>query len=153
MNMTSLSSDLLNFRGKTVLITGAATGIGRAVALAFAQHGARVSIGDLNEDLARETLDSIERLGAEAIFVRTDVSREAEVQQLVSETVRRFGQLDCAFNNAGIAPKDADRSALAELDVSVFDRLLAVNLRGIFLCMRYELQEMTRAGKGAASSA
>ncbi|WP_233890172.1 SDR family NAD(P)-dependent oxidoreductase [Paraburkholderia flagellata] len=147
--MTSLASDLLDFHGKTVLVTGAATGIGRAVALAFAKHGARLSIGDINEDAARETLDGIKRLGAEVIFVRTDVSSEADVQHLVSETVRRFGKLDCAFNNAGIAPRDADRSALAQLDLAVFDRLLAVNLRGVFLCMKYELQEMARSGSGA----
>jgi len=147
--MTSPSSGLLDFSGKVVLVTGAATGIGRAVAVAFAQHGARVAVGDVNEDAARETLEIVDRLGGEALFERTDVSREDDVQHLVDRTLRRFGRLDCAFNNAGIAPKDADRSPLGEVEAAVFDRLLAVNLRGVFLCMKYELREMARAGRGA----
>jgi NAD(P)-dependent dehydrogenase (short-subunit alcohol dehydrogenase family) len=77
------------------------------------------------------------------------VSEEADVQKLVSETVGHFGRLDCAFNNAGIAPKDADRRPMAQVDTSGFDRVLSVDLRGVFLCMKYELREMVRAGRGA----
>jgi NAD(P)-dependent dehydrogenase (short-subunit alcohol dehydrogenase family) len=140
---------VLDFQGKVVLITGAATGIGRAVAVAFATQGAKVSIGDINDDAARETLDLVKEAGGDALFLRTDVSDEADVQKLVSETLRHFGRLDCAFNNAAIAPKDADRRPVAQLDTAAFDRLLAVDLRGVFLCMKYELREMVRAGRGA----
>ena len=142
-------SDFLDFRGRVVLITGAATGIGRAVAAAFAAHGAKLSIGDVNEEGARETLKLVKEAGGEAVFLRTDVSEEADVQKLVSETVRHFGRLDCAFNNAGIAPKDADRKPMAQLDTAGFDRVISVDLRGVFLCMKYELREMVRAGRGA----
>jgi NAD(P)-dependent dehydrogenase (short-subunit alcohol dehydrogenase family) len=141
--------DFLDFRGRVVLITGAATGIGRAVAVAFAAHGAKLSIGDVNEESVRETLNLVKEAGGEAVFLRTDVSEEADVQKLVSETVRHFGRLDCAFNNAGIAPKDADRKPMAQFDTSGFDRVISVDLRGVFLCMKYELREMVRTGRGA----
>jgi len=137
---------LLDFSGKVVLITGAATGIGRAVAIAFAKHGARVAIGDVNERAAADTIRSIEQTGAEALFVGTNVSVESDVEKLVTETVRRFGRLDCAFNNAGVGHTP---QPIAELDAAAFDRVISINLRGVFLCMKYELREMVRAGKGA----
>ncbi len=143
------TNDLLDFHGKVVLITVAATGIGRAVAVAFAAHGAKVSIGDVSEEEARETLKLVKEAGGEALFLRTNVSEEADVQKLVSETLQHFGRLDCAFNNAGIATKAADRKPMAQLDTSVFDRIISVDLRGVFLCMKYELREMVRAGRGA----
>lgn len=141
-----MAIDLLDFSGKVALVTGGSTGIGRAVALAFAQHGAKVAIGDLNEEAARETVQIIEEAGAEAIYVRTDVSLAADVEALVAETVRRFGRLDCAFNNAGIGHGPQQ---IADLDEDAFDRVIAVDLRGVFLCMKYELREMVRAGRGA----
>ena len=100
--MASANGDVLDFSGKAVLITGAATGIGRAVALGFASRGAAVTIGDVNEEAARETLDLVTRTGADVLFVRTNVSVEADLEKLVAATVERFGRLDCAFNNAGI---------------------------------------------------
>jgi NAD(P)-dependent dehydrogenase (short-subunit alcohol dehydrogenase family) len=144
--MASTVGDFLDFNGKVVLITGAATGIGRAVAVGFASHGARVAIGDINEEAARETLDLAKRAGGDVLFVRTNVSVEADVEKLVAATVKRFGQLDCAFNNAGIvhAPQP-----IAQFDASAFDRVVSVDLRGVFLCMKYELREMVRAGHGA----
>ena len=90
--MNNTNAALLDFTGKVVLITGAATGIGRVVAVAFAQHGASLVIGDINEDAAGETMSQLKRAGAEAVFVRTDVSNEADVKKLVSEAVRRFGR-------------------------------------------------------------
>jgi NAD(P)-dependent dehydrogenase (short-subunit alcohol dehydrogenase family) len=142
-------ADFYDFRGRAVLITGAATGIGRAVAVAFAAHGAGVSIGDVNEQGARETLDLVKQAGGDAVFVPADVSDEADVQHLVDQTVRHFGRLDYAFNNAGIAPKDADRKPTAQLGTAAFDRLIAVDLRGVFLSMKHQLREMARAGRGA----
>jgi NAD(P)-dependent dehydrogenase (short-subunit alcohol dehydrogenase family) len=82
-------------------MTGAATGIGRAVTIGFASRGAKVAIGDINEEAARETLDLAARAGADVLFVRTNVSLEADVENLVGATLERFGRLDCAFNNAG----------------------------------------------------
>lgn len=119
------------------------------MAVAFARQGAKLSIGDINEKAVGETLDLVKQVDAEAIFTRTDVSSEADVERLVSATVQRFGRLDCAFNNAGIAPKDESRKPTGELDASAFDLLIAVDLRGVFLCMKHELREMARAGKGA----
>ena len=152
--MTSADRDFLDFSGKAVLITGAATGIGRAVAVAFASRGAKVAIGDINEKAASETLDLLTRAGADVLFVRTDVSVEADVQHLVAATIERFGKLDCAFNNAGIGPAAAGGGGagpqpIAQLDASAFDRLIAINLRGVFLCVKHELREMVRAGRGA----
>jgi NAD(P)-dependent dehydrogenase (short-subunit alcohol dehydrogenase family) len=144
--MASTIGDVLDFSGKVVLITGAATGIGRAVAVGFASRGAKVAIGDINEEAARETLDLVKQAGGEVLLVPTNVSDEADVEKLVAATVKRFGQLDCAFNNAGVvhAPQ-----SIAQLDASVFDRVISVDLRGVFLCMKYELREMVRAGHGA----
>ena len=144
--MASANGDFLDFSGKAVLITGAATGIGRAVALGFASRGGAVTIGDVNEEAARETLDLVTRTGTDVLFVRTNVSVEADVEKLVAATVERFGRLDCVFNNAGIvhAPQP-----IAHLNASQFDRVIAVDLRGVFLCMKYELREMVRARHGA----
>jgi NAD(P)-dependent dehydrogenase (short-subunit alcohol dehydrogenase family) len=147
--MASTIGDLLDFNGKVVLITGAATGIGRAVAVAFANRGAKLAVGDINEEAARETMDLVERAHNSVLFVRTNVSDEDDVEKLVAATVKRFGRLDCAFNNAGIvhAPQP-----IVELDASVFDRVISVDLRGVFLCMKHELREMVRAGHGASST-
>ena len=147
--MTASIPDLLDFHGKVVLVTGAATGIGRAVAVAFAKHGAHLSIGDVNVEAGVETLELVRRIGSEAIFLKTDVSEEADVRNLVAATTDRFGRLDCAFNNAGIAPRESDRKPIAQLETAGFDHVMAIVLRGVFLCMKYELREMARAGRGA----
>jgi NAD(P)-dependent dehydrogenase (short-subunit alcohol dehydrogenase family) len=107
------SYDFLDFRGKAVLVTGAATGIGRAVAVGFASPGAMVAIGDINEEAARETLELVRRAGSEVLFVRTNVSVESDVEKLVAATVERFGRLDrragfdsiqsCSIANVSIA--------------------------------------------------
>jgi NAD(P)-dependent dehydrogenase (short-subunit alcohol dehydrogenase family) len=140
------ANDLLDFSAKVVLITGAATGIGRAVAIGFAERGARIAIGDVNDEAAAETLELVRRAGADAFVQRTNVADERDIEALVSETVRRFGGLDCAFNNAGVghAPQPMEN-----LDAEAFDRVIAVDLRGVFLCMKHELRVMARAGRGA----
>jgi NAD(P)-dependent dehydrogenase (short-subunit alcohol dehydrogenase family) len=136
---------MLDYSQKTVLVTGASGGIGRAAALAFAKQGAAVSIGDVDERAA-ETVAQIEALGGKARFTRCDVSRAAEVEALVGITVETFGGLHCAFNNAGILPPTV---ALADLDEETFDRVIAVDLKSVFLSLKYEIAHMLRHGGGA----
>jgi NAD(P)-dependent dehydrogenase (short-subunit alcohol dehydrogenase family) len=140
-----MARELLDFTGKSVLITGGATGIGRATALAFAGQGAAVAIGDV-DDRSEDTVKAIEKLGGRAFFRRTDVRDAGQVSALVDATVSAFGSLDCAFNNAGILPPTG---MLADMDDEMFDEIVAVDLRGVFLCMKYQIRHMLRAGGGA----
>ena len=137
-----------DFEGKTALVTGGSMGIGRATALAFAEKGAKVSIADVDMDGGKEKVKLIQESGGEAIFVKTDVSRSEEVQELISQTVKTFGKLDYAHNNAainrGIGTMTAD---YLEDD---WDIQLDVNLKGIWLCMKYEIPEMLKQGRGTA---
>jgi NAD(P)-dependent dehydrogenase (short-subunit alcohol dehydrogenase family) len=140
-----MSERLLDYTGKSVLITGAATGIGRATALAFARQGASVAIGDVDaraEDAVREIVQA----GGKAFYQRTDVRQAADVAALVDATVARFGGMNCAFNNAGILPPTLP---LAEMADDTFDDILAVDLLGVFLCMKYQIRQMLKAGGGA----
>lgn len=137
--------NLLDYTGKVVLITGAASGIGRATALAFAQQGAKLVIGDVS-DGAKETAEQIKANGGEALFVHTNVADSASVQALMTTAVDRFGKIDAAFNNAGILPRTAPVAEMAEEE---FDRVIAVDLRGVFLCLKYEIQAMLKTGGGA----
>jgi NAD(P)-dependent dehydrogenase (short-subunit alcohol dehydrogenase family) len=131
--------------GKVAIVTGGSTGIGRATALLFARHGARVVIGDLNAE-GRETVETIEREGGSAIFVETNVCSAQQVQDLVAAAVDTYGGLDVAFNNAGILPAGA---LLADVDEAAFDHVVAVDVKGVFLAMKYEIQSMLKAGGGA----
>jgi NAD(P)-dependent dehydrogenase (short-subunit alcohol dehydrogenase family) len=140
-----MTDDYLDFDGKVVLITGAATGIGRATALAFAKRGAKLVIGDVSE-AAEETVSLARKAGAEAVFLRTNVGESADVQALVAKAEKLHGRLDIAFNNAGILPPTSPFAETTEAD---FDRVIAVDLRGVFLCIKYEIQAMLRAGGGA----
>jgi NAD(P)-dependent dehydrogenase (short-subunit alcohol dehydrogenase family) len=133
-----------NFTDKTAIVTGGATGIGRATSLLFARHGARVVIGDVNPEGAK-TAELIKSDGGEAIFVKTDVREAEQVRNLVATTVKTYGALHCAFNNAGILPGEAP---LAELEEASFDEVIAVDLKGVFLCMKYEIRHMLKAGGG-----
>lgn len=134
-----------DFTDQVALITGGSTGIGRATALAFARHGARVVVGDLNDE-GSETVELIKNAGGDGLFVRTDVSDGAQVRALVEKTVTHFGRLDCAFNNAGILP---DTQLLAEVEEGAFDRVISVDLKGVFLCLKEEIRHMLKAGGGA----
>lgn len=136
---------------KAALITGGARGIGRAAALLFAREGARVAISDLSVDAANETAELIIAEGGEAIAVPGDVTSGSDVARMVQATVAAFGSLDCACNNAGIAPYQVESAGknLADWSEDAFDRMIAVNLKGVWLCMRAELQRMVPQGCGA----
>jgi NAD(P)-dependent dehydrogenase (short-subunit alcohol dehydrogenase family) len=141
----ALGKTPFNFSGKVALVTGGSRGIGRAAALLFAQNGANVVIGDV-DPAADETVEAIKRDGGEAIFVRTNVSDEGDVKNLIATAVKTYGGLHCAFNNAGVLPPTV---MLVEMDESTFDRTLAVDLKGVFLCMKHEIAHMLQSGGGA----
>ena len=140
----AFSSTQFNFVDKVAIVTGGATGIGRATSLLFARHGARVVVADVNPEGAK-TAELIGSEGGEALFVKTDVREAGQVQNLVATTVKTYGALHFAFNNAGILPGGAP---LAELEEASFDEVIAVDLKGVFLCMKYEIQHMLKAGGG-----
>jgi glucose 1-dehydrogenase len=135
------------FDGQVAIVTGASGGMGRAVALAFAAAGATLVAADLTEDAGRETVEQIGQAGGRAVFVPTDVSDAAAVEALVARATSDFGRLDCAVNAAAI---EGERGPLHEVDDEVFDRIIAVNLRSIFLCMKHEILAMLAAGRGGA---
>lgn len=133
------------FIGKVAFITGAGSGIGRATAIAFAAEGARVAILDRTEDALRDTADAIRNVGGEVLAIACDVSKPEQVETAVARTVERFGQLDIAFNNAGVENKAAP---VAEIELDEWDRILDINLRGTFVCMKHELAQMVLQGSG-----
>lgn len=129
------------------LITGASSGIGRATARAFAREGYTIVIADLQEEEGRNAASECEQQGATCRFIPCDVSDEASVQSLLGEIVSSFGHLDAAFNNAGI---EGAIAPIGECTASNFDRIIAVNLRGLFLCLREEVRQMTKQDTGGA---
>ena len=141
----ALGKTPFNFSGKVALVTGGSRGIGRATAMLFAQSGAKVVIGDV-DPAGGETVETIKRDGGEATFVRTDVSVERDVKNLVAAAVKTYGGLNCAFNNAGVLPPTV---ALVEMEESTFDQTLAVDLKGVFVCMKHEITHMLQSGGGA----
>ena len=135
-----------SFEGKVAVVTGAASGMGLVTARSFAEAGAAVALADIDERAARTAVDDLIAAGHRAIAVRCNVADEAEVAAMVDQTVQIFGRLDAAFNNAGIqspAVETADASG------AEFDRVIAVNLRGVWNCMKYELKQMRQQGSGA----
>ena len=137
-------------QGRVALVTGGASGIGRATALAFAREGAKVAIADMNAPGSDETLHLIRERGGEAVFVRTDVTQAVEVKAMIDEVVKAYGRLDCAFNNAGTVGKPSSTAQCTEED---WDWAIDVNLKGVFLCLKYEIIYMLRQGHGAVVNA
>lgn len=133
------------FTGKVVIVTGAASGIGRATAVAFAIEGAHVAILDRTADALSGTEAAVKSAGGQALAIRCDVASPEQVESGVARVVERFGRLDVAFNNAGVENKAAP---LHEIELEEWDRILGVNLRGAFLCMKHELAQMVRQGGG-----
>jgi NAD(P)-dependent dehydrogenase (short-subunit alcohol dehydrogenase family) len=135
-----------SFAGKVAFVTGAANGIGRAVALAFAHEGASVVVADVSEQGNQETARMIEEAGGRALAVKCDVSRAEDVKAALDHAVETFGRLDFAFNNAGV---EQPLTAAADLTEQEWDRTVDINLRGVFLCMRHEIPLMLKQGGGA----
>ena len=137
--------------GKSTLITGGGGGIGRATALAFAREGARVAVADFVEDAARETVGAVNAAGGQAISLSGDVSRDADVREMIAAVVGAYGRLDCAFNNAGVAGRHVGsvNQKTAEWSEESFDRMIAVNLKGVWLCLRAEINQTLTQGGGA----
>src|SRR4249920_893812 len=133
--------------GKVALVTGGASGIGRATALTFAREGAKLVVADMNEEGGQQTVHMITENGGEAIFVQVDVTSASAVEAMISKTVETYGRLDCAHNNAGIAGRI--RAPLHECPEDVWDQVLAINLKGVWLCMKYEITQMLKQGGGA----
>jgi len=135
-----------DFDGKVAIVTGAASGIGRASARAFAREGARVVVADIDGAGGDETVRLVTEAGGEAVFVRTDVSRSADVQAMVAAAVDTFGRLDYAHNNAGIVGAGIP---VAEMPEEVWERALGIMLTGVFLCMKHEIPRILEQGGGA----
>ena len=135
-----------NFTGKVAFVTGAGSGIGRATALAFASAGAAVSIADISEAGLEATAEQITALGVKVLAQRCDVTKTAEIKAVLDTTVATFGRLDCAFNNAGIEQPGA---SIIDLSEEMLDRVLDVNLKSVFLCMKHEIPLMLKNGGGS----
>jgi glucose 1-dehydrogenase len=133
--------------GKVAIVTGAAMGMGEATARVFAAAGAHVLVSDVNAELGQATVAQIEHDGGSASFCQTDVSKAADADAMVRTAVERYGRLDCAVNNAAVTP---DTHPIVELDEREWDRILAVDLKGVVLCLKYEIAQMLAQGDGGA---
>ncbi|MFC1532004.1 glucose 1-dehydrogenase [Thermodesulfobacteriota bacterium] len=131
---------------KIAIVTGGGSGIGKATALVFADEGARVAIADISDN-GKDTVRLIKERGGDAIFVKCDVSKASDVQELIRNTIDSYGGLDCAFNNAGIGT--GEPKTTVECSEEDWDRLIDINLKGIWLCMKYEIPEILKRGSGA----
>lgn len=133
-------------RDKVTIVTGGASGIGKATALAFSREGANVVVADISVEMGDEVVSMIKQVGGEAIFVKTDVSQAAQVQSLVQSAINTYGRLDYACNNAGI---EGLMASTAECSEDNWDRTININLKGVWLCMKYEIPEMLKQSAGA----
>lgn len=135
-----------DLQGKTALVTGAASGIGRAVALLYGQHGANVMVSDIDETQGQRVVAELQAAGAQAQFYRVDVGDAAQCRRLVQETVAAFGTLDMACNNAGIT---GELSRTTDYSLEGWQRIINVNLNSVFFCLKYELEVMLKQGHGS----
>ncbi len=136
-------------QGKAVIVTGAASGIGKCAALLFARNGAQVAVVDLDEKGGKETATAIVKEGGNAVFIGADVSQSEQVKNMVAKTVETYGKLDYAFNNAGV---EAGLFPLDEYSEETWDRAIDINLKGVWLCMKHEIPEMLKNGGGAIAN-
>jgi len=136
----------LNYAGNVALVTGGGSGMGRAAAMAFAAHGAKVVVVDISEANAAETVRLIEEQGGEALAVTCDVTKSEDVEAAIAATLATYGRLDAAFNNAGL---EHELLGIAETPDDIFDRTIGVSMRGVFLCMKHEIPLMLASGGGA----
>jgi len=135
--------------GKVAIITGAGSGMGRVAAQMFSAEGARVVVAEFDEQAGTETVEMVGAAGGEASFVRTDVSSESDAAAMVAHALDRYGKLDVLYNNAGIMP-EPDHSVI-DTDVATWDRVMAVNLRGVFLGCKYAIPRMLEQGSGSVA--
>lgn len=131
---------------RVALVTGGSTGIGRATALAFAKTCSRVAVADILVEEGKKTVEMIKKEGEEAIFIKADISKPGEVKAMIDQVIKAYGRLDCAFNNAGI---EGDQGTTAECTIENWDRVIGINLTGVWLCMKYEIPEMLKTGGGS----
>lgn len=136
----------ISFAGQVALVTGAGSGMGLETAKAFAESGAAVVLADINEASAKEAAERLTKAGHKAIGIRCDVADENQVKEMVDTAVATFGRLDAAYNNAGVQSLVTDT---ADLTSEEWDRVFNINLKGVWLCMKYELQQMRQQGSGA----
>lgn len=134
-----------NLKGKTAIVTGGASGIGEATALLYAAYGCNVIVSDLQEEKGLLLVEKIRQSNGKAVFIKADVSKPQDCEMLVNKTVAGFGSVDIAFNNAGIS---GESNAVADMSIEGWNKIIAVNLNSVFYCMKYELQQMLKQGKG-----
>jgi NAD(P)-dependent dehydrogenase (short-subunit alcohol dehydrogenase family) len=130
------------FSGKVAMVTGAGSGIGQATALAYACKGAKVIVSDIKDN---DTVSKIKEAGGDAYFIKTDVSKASECEKLISESVKKYGKIDIAFNNAGIL---GEENNLADTSLEGYAKVIGINLNGVFYCMKYEIEAMLKQGGG-----
>ncbi len=137
----------MNFQDKVALVTGGSSGMGRAAAIAFAKYGAKVVIAARREDKSQAAIDQIHDAGGDAHFIKADMAKPNQIQLLIEQTVDYYGRLDYAFNNAGVEGRFAPISELTETD---WEQVISVNLKAVWLCMKYEIEQMLKQGSGGA---
>lgn len=137
----------MNFQGKVALVTGGSSGMGRAAAIAFAKYGAKVIVAARREDKIQDVVTQICNSGGDAYFIKTDMANPDKIRALIERTVERYGRLDYAFNNAGVEGKFAPIVELTETD---WEETISINLKAVWLCMKYEIEQMLKQGSGGA---